>query len=226
MWEYTGTGWIIYLGHTKPIKDEQEQYEAVRDEDLEENSLEWLPPAPMNNTYGFAITQESAKKYPHHKSLSDIKDVPVEDRTFCVESEFANRPTGSTACSRPTACRPERPAACRPTTSSSTRPARSTTRPRTAAASSARCSPPTAGSSRWTSRCSRTTSEYFPNYNVSLVVREDVLADHPEIEDLIAPVTEKLTNEVLLRLNAEIDVEGREPADVALEWLQDEGFVQ
>jgi len=67
---------------------------------------------------------------------------------------------------------------------------------------------------------------YFPNYNVSLVVREDVLADHPEIADLIAPVTEKLTNEVLLRLNAEIDVEGREPADVALEWLQDEGFVQ
>jgi osmoprotectant transport system substrate-binding protein len=67
---------------------------------------------------------------------------------------------------------------------------------------------------------------YFPNYNVSLVVREHVLADHPEIADLIAPVTEKLTNEVLLRLNAEIDVEGREPADVALEWLQDEGFVR
>ena len=33
-WEYTGTGWINYLGNTDPIPDEQKQYEAVRDEDL------------------------------------------------------------------------------------------------------------------------------------------------------------------------------------------------
>ena len=46
MWEYTGTGWITYLGHDKPIKDEQKQYEAVRAEDLRSNGLEWLPPAP------------------------------------------------------------------------------------------------------------------------------------------------------------------------------------
>ena len=67
--------------------------------------------------------------------------------------------------------------------------------------------------------------QYFPNYNVSLVVRDDLLAEHPQIADLIAPVTEELTNEVLLELNAEIDVEGREPADVAREWLAEEGFI-
>ena len=38
-------------------------------------------------------------------------------------------------------------------------------------------------------------------------------------------MSEKLTNEVLLKLNAQIDVEGREPADVAYEWLKKEGFV-
>ena len=37
MWEYTGTGWITYLGHDKPIPDEQKQYTAVRDEDLKTN---------------------------------------------------------------------------------------------------------------------------------------------------------------------------------------------
>jgi osmoprotectant transport system substrate-binding protein len=68
--------------------------------------------------------------------------------------------------------------------------------------------------------------KYFPNYNVSLVVRHGVLEDHPEIQQLIEPVAEKLTNEVLLELNAEIDVKGREPADVAAEWLTDEGFLQ
>ena len=69
------------------------------------------------------------------------------------------------------------------------------------------------------------TKEFFPNYNVSFVVREETLEEHEEIADLVAPVTEQLTNEVLLELNAEIDVEGREPADVALEWLESEGFV-
>ncbi len=68
--------------------------------------------------------------------------------------------------------------------------------------------------------------KYFPNYNVSLVVREDVLEDHPEIEDLIAPVTEKLTNKVLLRLNAEIDVKGRSAGGGRREWLTEEGFLQ
>ncbi|MCW2761304.1 MAG: putative osmoprotectant uptake system substrate-binding protein OsmF [Marmoricola sp.] len=48
---------------------------------------------------------------------------------------------------------------------------------------------------------------------------------YPQIEDLIAPVSEKLTNEVLLKLNAQIDVDGREPADVAFDWLKQEGFV-
>src|SRR5690606_9779070 len=48
MWEYTGTGWLTYLGHDKPIPDEQRQYEAVRDEDAEKNDLVWLPPAAMN----------------------------------------------------------------------------------------------------------------------------------------------------------------------------------
>src|SRR3546814_14219054 len=30
MWEYTGTVWITYLGHDKPIPDETEQYLALR----------------------------------------------------------------------------------------------------------------------------------------------------------------------------------------------------
>ena len=54
-WDYTGTGWIVYLGHTKPIEDSQKQYEAVAKEDLKENGIEWLPPAPANNTYAIAL---------------------------------------------------------------------------------------------------------------------------------------------------------------------------
>ena len=33
-WEYTGTGWITHLQHTKPIPNSQKQYEAVAKEDI------------------------------------------------------------------------------------------------------------------------------------------------------------------------------------------------
>ena len=33
-YEYTGTGWINYLGNEIPLPDSQQQYEAVRDADL------------------------------------------------------------------------------------------------------------------------------------------------------------------------------------------------
>ena len=225
MWEYTGTGWITYLGHDKPIPDEQEQYEAVRDEDTAKNSLDWLAPAPMNNTYGFAMTEKSAKKYGISK-LSEMKKVPVKERTFCVESEFDNRPDGLSGMLKTYDVPRGKPDGV---------PGDNIGLYQTGAIYDATAKGNCTFGEVFTTdgrilSLNLTVLEddrkYFPNYNVSLVVRHSVLEDHPEIQELIEPVAEKLTNEVLLELNAEIDVKGREPADVAAEWLTDEGFLQ
>ena len=90
--EYTGTGWINYLGNAKPVKGAKAQYEAVYKADLK-NGLTWLPPAPMNNTYAFAIRESKAKQLDVTK-LSQLKDLPRKELTFCVESEFAKRNDG------------------------------------------------------------------------------------------------------------------------------------
>ena len=95
VWEYTGTGWINYLGHDKPITDPQKQYEAVKKEDLAKNKLVWGPLAPFNNTYAFAVTDEFGKENDlktHSDMAAYIKKNP--DATVCVESEFAARPDG------------------------------------------------------------------------------------------------------------------------------------
>ena len=55
MYEYTGTAWITYLGHTKPVVDPYEQWEAVRKEDRR-NGITWLPAAALNNTYALVAT--------------------------------------------------------------------------------------------------------------------------------------------------------------------------
>ena len=73
---------------------------------------------------------------------------------------------------------------------------------------------------------SQDDKEFFPKYNVTMVLDEQTSKEYPQLEDLFAPVIEKLTDKVMIELNAEVDVNGREPADVAYEWLRDEGFVE
>lgn len=41
----------------------------------------------------------------------------------------------------------------------------------------------------------------------------------------MAQIAPLLTDEVLLDLNYQVDVEGREPADVAYEWMLNEGLI-
>ncbi|WP_067438951.1 glycine betaine ABC transporter substrate-binding protein [Nocardioides jensenii] len=223
MWEYTGTGWITYLGHAKPIPDEQKQYVAVRDEDLATNQLVWLPPAPMNNTYGFAVTQQVKKRLGITK-LSQLKDVPVKDRTFCVESEFTNRPDGLPGMLKTYGIPLDKGV-----------PESNLKTYQTGAVYSATAKGECNFGEVFTTdgrivaldlTVLEDDKEYFPKYNVSLVVNEDVLEDHPQIRDLFAPVTKKLTDKVLLELNAQVDVEGKEPVDVAYDWLKDEGFIK
>lgn len=95
LWEYTGTGWVTYLGHDKPIQDSQKQYDAVKKEDLAKNGLLWGPMAPFNNTYAFAVTEEFGKKN-NLETSSDMAAYIKKDpsASVCVESEYAARPDG------------------------------------------------------------------------------------------------------------------------------------
>ncbi len=224
MWEYTGTAWISYLGEDEPIEGTEEQYEAVAERDLAENDLRWLPPTPANNTYGFAMTAQSAERLGITK-LSQIQDIPVDERTFCVESEFENRPDGLPGMLK-TYDIPRGEAQGTPDDNIGLY--------QTGAIYEATAQGECTFGEVFTTdgrilaldlTVLEDDRQYFPNYNISLVVGEQLVEDHPEIEELVDPVAAELTNEVLLGLNAEIDVEGREASDVAEDWLREEGFI-
>ena len=225
MWEYTGTGWLVYNAKPKPIKDQQKQYEAVRDLDLAENDLVWLPPAPMNNTYAFAVTQENAKKYGISKMSEIAEKVPPAERTFCVESEFKDRNDGLQGMLKTYDIPLGQPKGV---------PDKNIQTYQTGAIYDATAKGECLFGEVFTTDGRIVALDlsvleddrgYFPNYNVCLVLTDELAEEHPEIEDLITPITEKLTNEVLLQLNARVDVDGKEPAQVAEEWLRDEGFI-
>ncbi len=48
---------------------------------------------------------------------------------------------------------------------------------------------------------------------------------HPQIATILDPISKRLTNESITELNRQVDVEGREPSEVARDWMVAEGFV-
>ncbi len=217
-YEYTGTGWLSYLGHEKPIPDAVKQYEAVRDEDLG-NGLTWLPPAPMNNTYAFAIREDKAEELGVTK-LSDLQALPKKELTFCIESEFASRNDGF----------PNMLKTYKLKDSELGEVTILDTGVIYQATADGDCN---FGEVFTTDgrilaldlRVLEDDKGYFPLYNVTPVIQSDLLEEHPEIAEIFAEINPKITNEAMLELNAKVDVDGMDPAVVAKEWLVQEGFL-
>ncbi len=223
-WEYTGTGWLNYLGMPTGIPDRQEQYEAVRDADLA-NGLTWLPPAPANNTYAFAVRSEAVPELGGIDSLSDIAALPVEERTFCVESEFATRSDGF---------EPMLDTYGIPLGDPQGLPPENVRVLDTGAVYTATDAGDCNFGEVFTTdgridSLGLTVLEddrgYFPAYNIAPVVLTGTLEEHPAIADVFAEITPLLTDEVMIELNGRVDVGGEEPADVAHDWLRSEGLV-
>ena len=223
-WEYTGTAWLTYLGQAQGIPDPAEQYEAVRAMDLEQNDLVWLPPSAVNNTYAMAIRAEAADEL-GVATVSDIANLPVEQRTFAVESEFASRNDGFV---------PMLETYGIPLGTPDGVPRGNVRTLDTGVVYTAVDTGQVNFGEVFTTdgrlealglTVLADDRGFFPAYNACVVVRQDTLQEHPAVADVLLPVSDALTNDVLIGLNLQVDVDGREPADVALEWMQQQGFV-
>ncbi|MEU2248854.1 glycine betaine ABC transporter substrate-binding protein [Streptomyces sp. NPDC019224] len=221
-YEYTGTGWITYLGHAEPIADPMEQWKAVRDADLK-NGVTWLPPSTLNNTYALAISRRNNAKY-HLRTLSDVAALAKKNPsavTVCVENEFASRDDGlpgmekKYGMSLPAANIRKMDAGIIYTQVSKSDSCLLgevfTTDGRIKAMDLV---------------VLEDDKHFFPNYNAAPVVHTPTLEKYPEIAGLLDPLSKRLNTEVAQVLNAKVDVEGQDPHDVAKDWLIEEGFIK
>jgi len=64
----------------------------------------------------------------------------------------------------------------------------------------------------------------FPPYYLVPVVRQDALAKNPKITEVLNKVSPLLNNETMRELNAKVDRDKEEPADVAAEFLKAKGI--
>jgi osmoprotectant transport system substrate-binding protein len=95
--EYNGTGWTVHLGQEDPSFDRQELYDLVAARDLAENSIRWVGLSPFNNTYGFAASPAATvanggQPFTFVTMAEYLAANPAA--VACMESEFPDRPDG------------------------------------------------------------------------------------------------------------------------------------
>jgi osmoprotectant transport system substrate-binding protein len=222
-WEYTGTGWITYLGHTDPIPDRQKQFEAVAKEDLKENDIKWLsPPAPANNTYTMAVRSEAYDEL-GVKKLSDFKQLVEEnpeEATVCVGTEFSTRDDGLPGMEE--AYNFEFPS------KNIVKIDEGLIYQQTDTGKQCNFGEVFQTDGRIANldlKLIKDDKSFFPIYNPALNVRKDVIEEYPQITKLFAPISKKLTTDELQKLNAQVDVQGLLEDQVAEEWLSENGFI-
>jgi osmoprotectant transport system substrate-binding protein len=222
-WEYTGTAWINYLGNDQPIDDPMEQYEAVAEQDLEENGIYWTEPAPFDDTYGIATRAEFAEE----NGLSTLQDVAdfieqnPDQASFCLDSTFASRDDGLVRFEE---------------TYGVEWPDDQQTVQEFAAIyqSTADGNPCNFGEVFTTDgriqsldlTLMEDTDNAFISYLSAVQIDNEFYEQNQDLAEIIAQIGAPIDEETMTSMNAQVDVDGEFPEDVAAQYLQDQGFVE
>jgi osmoprotectant transport system substrate-binding protein len=212
--EYTGTGLLTVL--KEPVNsDPQAVYQTVQ-EGYKQFGLVWLDPAPMNNTQALAVPRSLAEE-----GITTISDMVAHASELVMvgPAEFVEREDGL----------PGIKANYGDFELADYKAVDKGLRYQAVADGQAQVVVAfgTDGElAAFDMVVLQDDKGMFPPYQIAPVITQTMLDAHPEIADLLNPVTALLTNETMQALNYEVTGNGREPADVATEFLTENGFLQ
>ena len=66
---------------------------------------------------------------------------------------------------------------------------------------------------------------FFPDYNGAFLVREDTLTRFPGLEPVLNLLAGRISNEDMVDMTYQVDVQGRTVDDVAREFLVSQGLL-
>ncbi|MGI8588991.1 MAG: glycine betaine ABC transporter substrate-binding protein [Chloroflexia bacterium] len=214
--EYTGTGLTVVL-KKDPMSDAQQVFTTVSQAYESQYKLTWLDPAPMNDTQALATTKAISDQY-GIKTLSDVATKAPQLRLTCAPA-FIDRPDGI-------------PGLQKAYGGFQFKDVKSVD-------ISLRYKALLAGQTDITEAFStdgtiagnnlvvmEDDKHFFPPYQVAPVVRDDLLAAAPDIKSILNPLAPKLTNSSVSAMNWEVEGKKREVADVAKEFLKNNGLLK
>ncbi|GAA4284458.1 glycine betaine ABC transporter substrate-binding protein [Brevibacterium daeguense] len=215
-WDYTGTGWVNILGNA-PEDAPEDLYQAVADAD-KENGVAWLPPAPFENTYRIAAKQDFAQQ----NGLQTMSDAATfinenaDQGRVCAASEFINRDDGLPGLQEEYGFEFSEVVEL------------DLNLIYTQVGETCEFGEVFSTDARIVAndlQVLEDDKEFFVEYQGSMTLRQETLDQYPAIAEIMAPISEKLTNEVMIELNGKVDTEGENPEDVAQEWLEEQGLI-
>lgn len=225
--EYTGNAAFFFDRADEPIwNDAEEAYAEAARLDYEANHIVWLSPAPANNTWGLALRAEVAEAN-GLDTLSQFGQWVAGggEVKLAASAEFVNSPAalpkfqevygftlspdqlivlsgGDTAATIAAAAR------------------------QTSGANAAMVYGTDGGIAASGLKVLTDDQGVQPVYQPAPIIREAVLEEYPQIEELLKPVFAGLTLEVLQDLNGRVQVGGEPAATVATAYLTENGFLE
>lgn len=215
-WDYTGTGWVNILGHTtEDVPDDL--YDAVAEEDAE-NGIAWLEPANFENTYRIATKTDFAEQngLATTSDMAEFINANPDQGAVCAASEFINRDDGlpgleeaydfefSSVVELDLNLIYTQVGQDCPFGEVFSTDARIVSNELTVL---------------------EDDQDFFVEYAAAVTLRQETLDEYPEIADIMAPISEALTGDVITDLNGRVDNDGEQPEDVAEDWLEEQGLL-
>lgn len=224
VWEYTGTSLIIFNHISQPMSSQQ-AYETVKKLDGK-LGLVWLNPAPMNNTYAFAMTQDRAQKEGINtmsQLVAKVEQVrqsdPDHNWRLGLDLEFAGRSDGLKPLQKTYNLALERPQIRQMD------PGLVYNAIRDGFVDAGLIYTTDGRVKGFNLKVLEDDKHFFPSYNVTPVVRQDVLASHPGLDSALNQLSAQITNEAITELNKRVDIDHESPEKVARDFLQSKNML-
>lgn len=215
-WDYTGTGWVNILGNT--TEDVPEDLFAAVSEADTENGIAWLDPAPFENTYRIAVKQDFADENSlvTQSDAAEFINANPDQARVCAASEFINRDDGLPGLEEAYGFEFSEVVELELNLIY------------TQVGDTCEFGEVFSTDARIASNdmvVLEDDQEFFVEYQGAMTLRQETLDEYPAIAEIMAPISEKLTNETMMELNGKVDTDGENPRDVAEEWLQDQDLI-
>ena len=211
--EYTGTGW------NNVLKMQGLYSEALFDQlvaGYKELGMSWVGMLGFNNTYGIAVRTEIADQY-NLKTLSDLAAVAPQ-LVFGANYDFFERLDGFYALCQAYGLQ------FKDTVDMEMGLKYDAIRQKEIDVVNAFTTDGQLSSSNVTVLAD--DKGFYPSYMCGFVVRDEVLAAHPELLDVFKKVENILTDEKMAAMNYQVEVEGQDPEAVATNFLKEAGLVK
>lgn len=211
--EYTGTGWMFVLKE-ELINNSEELYKSVKKAYEEQYGIKWTGLYGFNDTYGLAIKKELADKL-NIKTYSDLA-LKSDSLTLGAEYDFYEREDGYPGLSEIYGFRFDNKTEL---DIGLKYQAISTDQVDVINVFS------TDGRLKEKGLVVlQDDKNFFPPYFAATLVREETLKEYPELEKILEMMTGLISNEDMIEMNYLVEIDKKDPKEVAREFLEKKGL--